>query len=127
MKRVASVSVIRHDYPGTAPTAEQTRSHAINEEPRQPACLTIEELRNLPLPPFPQGLDVTTCKVVAKIARDGFDERKKEGYPRKFPSLVSFAWNMRVPMPWSGFYCAWTRSISRKSSLLTSMLGRSGT
>lgn len=52
MKRVASEFLNRHDYPTTVSTAEETRGGAIDDATRQPAGMTIEQLRNLPLPPF---------------------------------------------------------------------------
>lgn len=56
MKRVASESLNRYDYPFTDPIAGETPSDVIDVTLRQPARRTIEELRDLPLPPFTFGI-----------------------------------------------------------------------
>lgn len=79
MKRVASEPLNRYDYPFTVPPTEETRSDALAEPTQQPAGLTIEQLRSLPLPPFPAGFDFMSRSKgdendeLAKIAREGFN------------------------------------------------------
>lgn len=90
MKRATSEFLLRHLHPGTAPTVEQTVSGAADDAIPQPAGLTIEALRNLPLPPFPQGLEVTACDVVARIARDGFHQRRDRNPARDLFPLLRF-------------------------------------
>lgn len=82
MKRVASESLNRYDDPVTVPTSQETRSDAIDNPTRQPAGLTIEQLRSLPLPPFPAGFDFMSRSKgdendeLARIAREGLDHEK---------------------------------------------------
>jgi hypothetical protein len=78
MKRIASESLNRYDYPFTVPATGETRSDALADPTRQPAGMTIEQLRSLPLPPLPPGIDFTSLYegdggvALAKFAREGF-------------------------------------------------------
>jgi hypothetical protein len=73
MKRVASEPLNRNGYPVTVPTDGQARSDSLDDAAQQSAGLTVEELRNLPLPPFPPGVDGFSCDEVVRIARERFD------------------------------------------------------
>lgn len=81
MKRIASGPLNRYDYPVTVPNTEETRSDAPVDPTQQPASLTIEQLRSLPLPPFPPGFqfvshapeDESFLMLLAKFSREGFD------------------------------------------------------
>ena len=73
MKRVASEPLNRNGYPFTVPTNGQARSDSLDDAAQQSAGLTVEELRNLPLPPFPPGVDGFSCNEVVRTAQEGFD------------------------------------------------------
>ena len=72
MKRVASGFQNRHAYPPLNPAPGQMTAQASDTATQLASGLTIETLRELALPPFPEDVDVSTCDVVARIARKGF-------------------------------------------------------
>lgn len=71
MKRIASGPLIRNLYPVTGASNGQPHSDSPNDATQALTNRTIDELRKLPAPPFPPGVDITTCEEVARIARDG--------------------------------------------------------
>ena len=78
MKRIASGFQNRQGYPSINPATGQIDANASDAESRHATGLTIEALRKLSLPPFPGGVDVTTCAVVARIARTGFAQANSD-------------------------------------------------
>ena len=103
MKRVASDFPSRHDYPATVLTSEETRAGAIDDATRQPAGMTIEQLRSLRLPPFAvapylafeNNLEIYLSDEVdesSELARVNYDGYKEEdgGCSFELMPLLSF-------------------------------------
>lgn len=74
MKRAGADFPIRQGQPFTIQESAHIPADASDAASQPWAELTIEALRQLPLPPFPDDVDITTCDDVARIARTGWDE-----------------------------------------------------